>query len=373
MKILSIDTSSNLCAVAVLEDTNLIKQNILDDTKNHSEKIMPVIAQTLQEANLNLKNIDLIVCDKGPGSFTGIRIGVATVMSFADSLNIPTIGISSLEALAYNAISNNEHTSFICSLIDAKNDNVYFELYSVSNGSPISIMPADCKNINELIIELQKYDNICFVGDGAIKHKTILCSNLKDITFSTHNELNSYSLGIAGLNAYNNGRKDDILPVYLRKSQAEREKDNAFFPIIQTMSVEDLDLIATNLESDFDNFWNYNVFKSELENKNSKYLVAKINNQIIGFAGIIPIVDEADISNIVVHKNFRKQKIGSLLLEALLELAKSLNLSTINLEVRESNLPAINLYKKFGFSICGIRKKYYNNSENAILMKKVVK
>lgn len=225
MKILSIDTSSNLCAVAVLEDSNLIKENILDDTKNHSEKIMPVIAQSLEEAELKLNDIDLIVCDKGPGSFTGIRIGVATVMSFVDSLNLPAIGITSLEALAYNVILNEENPSFICSLIDAKNDNVYFELYSRSSSIPISVLSAECKNIHELIDLLKDYDNICFVGDGALVHQALLSSSLNNATFSSHNEISSYSLGIAGLNAYNSGRKDDLLPVYLRKSQAERAKE----------------------------------------------------------------------------------------------------------------------------------------------------
>ena len=138
------------------------------------------------------------------------------------------------------------------------------------------------------------------------------------------------------------------------------------------MKIQDLDLIAEILETDFDNFWNYNVFKSELENGNSKYLVAKINNQIVGFAGIIPIVDECDISNIVVHKNFRNQKIGSFLLQQLIDLAISLNLKIINLEVRESNIFAIKLYKKFGFEVCGLRKKYYDNTQNAILMQKAL-
>ena len=141
---------------------------------------------------------------------------------------------------------------------------------------------------------------------------------------------------------------------------------------IHEMKIQDLDLIAEILETDFDNFWNYNVFKSELENGNSKYLVAKINNQIVGFAGIIPIVDECDISNIVVHKNFRNQKIGSFLLQQLIDLAISLNLKIINLEVRESNIFAIKLYKKFGFEVCGLRKKYYDNTQNAILMQKAL-
>ena len=139
---------------------------------------------------------------------------------------------------------------------------------------------------------------------------------------------------------------------------------------IHEMKIQDLDLIAEILETNFDNFWNYNVFKSELENGNSKYLVAKINSQIVGFAGIIPIVDECEISNIVVHKDFRNQKIGSCLLQKLIDLTVSLNLKIINLEVRESNIFAIKLYEKFGFEVCGLRKKYYDNIENAILMQK---
>lgn len=139
---------------------------------------------------------------------------------------------------------------------------------------------------------------------------------------------------------------------------------------VYKMNIQDLDLIAEFLETDFDNFWNYNVFKGELENGNSQYLVAKINNKIVGFAGIIPIVDECEISNIVVHKDFRNQKIGYCLLEKLVNLAISLNLKIINLEVRESNIYAIKLYEKFGFEVCGLRKKYYDNTENAILMQK---
>ena len=149
MKILSIDTSSNLCSVAVLEDTNLLIENTLNDTKNHSEKIMPTIADTLRKINLTLEDIELIVSDKGPGSFTGIRIGTATVMAFVDSLNIPFIGISSLEALAYN--ERNCKNKYICSLIDAKNDNAYFAIYSINEGNISLINRPKCENINTIV------------------------------------------------------------------------------------------------------------------------------------------------------------------------------------------------------------------------------
>lgn len=218
MKILSIDTASNLCTVAVLENEKCIKEIIVNDARNHSEKIMPVIEQALLESNLTLQNIDLIVCDKGPGSFTGIRIGVGTVLAFKDSLNIPCIGISSLQALTYNINENGT----ICSLIDAKNDNVYFGVFEKKNNLVTQLEELSFKTIEEIIPILNKYDKIIFVGDGSTQHKEFLHSNFNTSTFSDKNDLSSFSLGLAGLSAYNKNINSDLMPLYLRKSQAER-------------------------------------------------------------------------------------------------------------------------------------------------------
>ena len=119
---------------------------------------------------------------------------------------------------------------------------------------------------------------------------------------------------------------------------------------IKVMTLDDLKTIKEILISDFDEFWNYNVFKEELQSENSKYLVAKLNNEIIGFAGIKIIIDEADIMNIVTKKIYRNQGIGTFLLNGIITLCKKLNLSSISLKV-------------------GNRKNYYNNY-NAILMTK---
>ena len=150
MKILSIDTASNLCTVALLENKTCVKELIVNDARNHSEKIMPLIEQLFTETNSSLKDIDLIVCDKGPGSFTGIRIGTGTVLAFRDSLNIDCIGISSLEALAYNTSSE----GLICSLIDAKNNNVYYGLFELKNGVYSKIGDFSFKNINDIVLLL---------------------------------------------------------------------------------------------------------------------------------------------------------------------------------------------------------------------------
>lgn len=219
MKILSIDTASNLCTVAILENKTCIKEIIVNDARNHSEKIMPVIEQVLQETSLTLKNIDLIVCDKGPGSFTGIRIGVGTVLAFQDCLDIPCIGISSLEALAYNVNTD----GIICSLIDAKNNNVYFGLFEHKNNEYTQIGNLEFKNINDVITLLQiQTSPITFVGDGAIANKDFITNSIPNCTFYDKNDLSSYSLGIAGYDAYTKGISTSIMPLYLRKSQAER-------------------------------------------------------------------------------------------------------------------------------------------------------
>ena len=101
MKILSIDTASDLCTVAILDNENCMIELIVNDARNHSEKIMPIIEQALSETNLTLRDINLIVCDKGPGSFTGIRIGVGTVLAFQDSLNMKLLLIIILKKELY--------------------------------------------------------------------------------------------------------------------------------------------------------------------------------------------------------------------------------------------------------------------------------
>ncbi len=141
---------------------------------------------------------------------------------------------------------------------------------------------------------------------------------------------------------------------------------------INKMTLEDYEKIKDNLQKDFDDFWTPTILENELKNENSRYVVAKENNKIVGFAGIIILPDDIEITNIVTKKSERKKGIGKLLLDKIIEISKEEKKELLSLEVNEKNLIAINLYSKFGFEKVGIRKKYYNGIEDAIIMTKKI-
>ena len=212
---------------------------------------MPLIDKMFTKTNLTLNDIDLLACSIGPGSFTGVRIGISTAKAFADVYNFKTVGISSLEGLAYNIKNDISllNINVICSLIDAKNENVYYGLFD-KNYNMLEEL-STC-SINELIDKLKKFNtSIALVGDGAIAYRNKLEQSLgQDLSNSTEIDLNNSlevsstlstyffeeeknlasSISIARF-AYNkyvnsNGATKDynssLFPMYLRKSQAER-------------------------------------------------------------------------------------------------------------------------------------------------------
>lgn len=372
MKILSIDTASDICGISIMENENSICQLDYNTGRTHSETLMPMIQDIFAKSNLSLKDIDLIVCDKGPGSFTGIRIGISTAKAFSDSLSLHCIGISSLESLAYNI----KESGLICSIINCKNNNCYFALYKLENGLYEELIPPSANNIDCVLELLNKYNSkILFVGDGTISYKDKILSKspLFVITSENNNSLNSYSLGLAGLHKFRTCQKLDeeldILPLYLKKPQAQVQLEEKFNHInISPMTLEDFSSIESIFSLDFDEFWNTNILKEELKCNSSKFLVAKYNNEVIGLAGFKILVDSADIMNIAVKKTYRSHGVGTLLLKNLIDLFHSLKLNSLNLEVNENNKIAINLYEKTGFKIISTRKNYYPNNENAIIM-----
>ena len=226
MKILAVDTSSKICAVAILEDNKVIDEIKLDNGKTHSENLMPIIKEILDKNNLTLKDMNLIAVSVGPGSFTGIRIGIATIKPMAEVYNLPVASVTSLETLARN-IENKEKDFTIISVIDARNNQVYAGFFDTEYNLKEDEIAED---IDEVLKKAGKYSKIIFVGDGAIIHKEKIEENLKDrnIIFTKENNQSAINTGKIGYKKFlekNLKNADTILPIYLRKSQAERLKN----------------------------------------------------------------------------------------------------------------------------------------------------
>ena len=230
MRILAVDTSSKNCSVAIVEvyenkNYNIIAFENSDDEKTHSQKLMPIVDKVFKEHNLTLKDMDLLACCVGPGSFTGIRIGIATMKAFADVTNIKTVSVTSLESLSYNI----EEDGIIIPIIDCKNNNVYSAIFSKENNTYKQIGKNISDNIDNAI-RLYKANvenkNITFVGDGSILYKDLLTSRLSNkLIFSNKNTQSSISLAKCAYDKYLEGLYGDsnnLSPLYLRKSQAER-------------------------------------------------------------------------------------------------------------------------------------------------------
>lgn len=243
MNILAIDTSTKTAGVAIKKD-NQIFEYYIDNEITHSEKLLPLIANSLEKQNLTLDNINLLGIINGPGSFTGLRIGVATLKAFAQVKNLNIFSFSSTAAIAYSAYKKtNCRLKYFVSLIDARNDRVFFDIKKIESTVDDKLNITNLYNTNNLHIddaikEISNYFNlnnisisdVCVAGKGADKFKNTLLNShfLKENLF----ELYPTPGDIIDLYFKINNKENFTFNAftldanYERKSQAERMNDN---------------------------------------------------------------------------------------------------------------------------------------------------
>ncbi|MBQ8208531.1 MAG: tRNA (adenosine(37)-N6)-threonylcarbamoyltransferase complex dimerization subunit type 1 TsaB [Clostridia bacterium] len=227
MKILALDSTAIVASCAILEDERLLAAFTVNNGNTHSETLLPMVESSLKLLGLNPSDIDLFALSEGPGSFTGVRIGAATIKGLAFGKNKPCIGVSTLEALAHNLIGFN---GIICPAMNARRNQVYTALFECKDGEIKRLTEDKAIAVTELEDELQNYDlPIYLCGDGDFllyESKT----RKKDYEFVPEplRYQSGYSVGKCALMKYNSGEiKTDltIAPTYLRPSQAERTRN----------------------------------------------------------------------------------------------------------------------------------------------------
>ncbi len=231
MKILSLDASATSASVCVYDnvDDKILGEFFINTKLTHSQTLVPMIDALLDNIKIELSDIDYFAVNTGPGSFTGIRIGVSVIKGIAMALRKPCVSVSTLESMAYNFVGRSG--VLICACMDARRNQVYNALFTTDNGEIKRLCDDRAISVESLYAELKSASMpVVLVGDGAF-----LCYSQKpddfDIVLSSAKERyqTASSVAFCAKKAIEKGDILDaasLMPTYLRPSQAERERLN---------------------------------------------------------------------------------------------------------------------------------------------------
>lgn len=221
MKILAVDSSAKACSVCLIDDNKILGEFFINTALTHSQTLVPMIDSVLRNTSTDISAVDAFAVSAGPGSFTGVRIGVAAIKGMAMPLNKPCYSVSTLEAMAYNILNENV---VICAVMDARCKQVYNALFRVKDGKIERICDDRALSIDDLFDELKSFDEkIILIGDGAE-----LCYNsfkeLNNVYLAPENIRYQRASGVAFCSLSKEPMSStELMPTYLRLPQAERE------------------------------------------------------------------------------------------------------------------------------------------------------
>lgn len=225
MKILAIDTSGKSASIAILENESVLNEILFNVENRHSEILLPAVESLCRSAGVKVKEMDLFVCTIGPGSFTGLRIGVSTAKGLALATGKPVVGVSTLEALTFNATPS---PSSLCPMLDARKDQVYAAIFKKEPvGDVLRLCPDVLSNLDDLLERV--IENTLFLGDGAVRYRQSIETALPGRCHFADpccNLIRGAAVGILGYQKYVAGGGDDVLslaPRYLRIPEAEEK------------------------------------------------------------------------------------------------------------------------------------------------------
>lgn len=366
MKLLALESSAKAASCAVLQDGVPLATAWQATGLTHSRTLLPMVEDMLKNSELTLGELDAVAVAAGPGSFTGLRIGIATAKGFADLLNIPIVPICSLDALAENY---REERSILVPILDARKNQVYAAIYDNRDGKMKKILSeTPISPLEELAKHLTSFSDILFFGDAVPGWRERIAEVYGDrCRFGAEEKNGIHGDALIRLTS----RADltqcsgDIMPLYLRGVDAKAKFTDYK---ISEMKDSDIDELVELDRTAFPRPWSHNMFHSELHNGYGHYWVLRSEGKITAYGGFWVVGTECHITNIAVHEDYRHIGQGRALLEHLLKMAELYGAHGITLEVRPSNTTALSLYRSHGFIIEGTRKHYYEDGENAYIM-----
>ena len=225
MLILAMESSAKSASAALVRDGELLAQSFSCSGLTHSRTLLPMAEGVLDAAGVKIADVDCLAVAQGPGSFTGIRIGVSAVKGLAWAAEKPAVGVSTLEAMAYHGLAAGEG-ALVCCCMDARRAQIYNALFEIRGGRPERLLPDRAIAIETLLPELKKYEKPLFlVGDGAAMCYNIFSENGLRCVLAPSNLVQQSAWGVAMAAGSVEPRPGaELQPVYLRLSQAERKR-----------------------------------------------------------------------------------------------------------------------------------------------------
>lgn len=229
MKLLVLDSSGLVASVALIEDDRLIAEYTTGNKLTHSQTLLPMLNEVIKRTSFEMEDIDAIAVAKGPGSFTGLRIGAATAKGLGLALNKPIVPVPTVDGLAYQLFGTSR---IICPMMDARRKQVYTGFYRFEGGE-MKVLKEQCaQSVEDTLDQLRKYnESVIFLGDGVpVYHDEIMEKMGESAIFApAHaNRQRAAAVGALAQVYFAQGiyeSADEFVPDYLRKSQAERERE----------------------------------------------------------------------------------------------------------------------------------------------------
>lgn len=360
-------------AICTVSRSTLIAMRVGDKTitkvlqfSRHSENLFPLLTQTLDEHKLSLDDFDCFACVVGPGSFTGIRIGMSVIKGFAFALNKPVVTLGSLELLAYNR--RGKTSKSILAVINAGAGMVYHQQFECAGGALSPLYQPKLDKINHF----EAFYTTALGGEPEIAY----CQNDEKNTdysakFGGSQEFLVESLAQAVADKIANGEFTTAVeasPLYLRVSSAEQNIKDLSFERLGSGDIEEI-MRLESMGDEFDLPWGRQATLDSLNNPAFECYGLKNSEGLWAMISVMNVASECEILRVVVDKKARELGLGGRIISQIIDLKRGQGMESLFLEVNERNFPALSLYQKSGFQSVGERKKYYKNIDSAILMK----
>jgi tRNA threonylcarbamoyladenosine biosynthesis protein TsaB len=364
MKILSLDTAMGACSAAVIDTDSdrPLAAAYVPMERGHAEALPPMVAEVMATAGLRFSQIDRIAVTRGPGTFTGVRIGISFARGLGLATGVPVVGIDTLSAIA----ANESAASPLLVVSDARNDEIYAAIFDAGRRQVIGPHVTSAKDA-----ATRAEAGSIVLGTAA--HAVLTAGGCKDLAVSSAGDLPVAATFAALAATMLPGPMP--LPIYLRAPDAKpqlaslRKISDAH---IMHAGQETAELLSELHGEVFDDGWSAAAFADLLKSPGTEAFIAMDGTEPLGFLLTRSAADEAEVLSIGTRPFVQRRGVARLLLAHQLTMLATKGLRKIFLEVAASNIPAQRLYASFGFREAGLRKGYYrrhDGTEDAIVLR----